>query len=322
MFHLLHYQNANMNKSEKIPCRICNSSMSIWPAKWLGFEWGRCSECRSVQKIIDHSRYLALGATYDPGYIETEQVVPGELEKRMDVDGKEELLQRLLGPTARGSMLDIGCGMGGYLLAAKRLGLKAVGVEPSAAHSKAAVDVFGLDVIEGFFKSDNFDQKFDVVILSHVIEHIYKPVEFIQDVMKVIRADGRLIIITPNCDSISARLCMKFWSMYKPIDHVTLFSKKSLMHVVPHGSSLETLKTSEWPGEFAAHILSSLKTLLRPVITGVGAGRPEGTTRKSTLSFATRLTLAFLSLPAYWVGYLFDRRSCLYAVIRKNNEPC
>lgn len=81
---------------------------------------------------------------------------------------------------------------------------------------------------------------------------------------------------------------------------------------------MEILQTSEWPGEFAAHVLSSLKTLLHPAITGVGMGKPEGTTRKSTLSFATRLTLAVFSMPAYWIGYLFDKRSCLYAVIRKN----
>lgn len=309
-----------MNISKKNSCRICGSAMRMWDASWLGFEWGRCTKCRSVQKLIDESTYLTLGASYDPGYIEAEKIALNELEIRMGVFEKEVFLRRLLGSELEGSLLDIGCGMGGFLLAAKRIGFEALGVEPSVAHSKAAVERFGLDVVNGFFKSGDFDRKFDVVVLSHVIEHIYDPCEFIQDVLRVMRVNGKLIIVTPNCDSISARVCMKFWSMYKPIDHVTLFTKRSMAEIVPSGSSLQILRTSEWPGEFAAHILSSLKTMFRPTITSVRPGKPGGPRRQSNLAFATRFVLALLSLPFYWIGFILDKRSCLYAVIAKSEN--
>lgn len=310
----------SMTNHEAASCRVCGSTMRTWTSRWLGFEWGRCVACKSVQKIIDHSCYLSLGAAYDPGYIETELLTRSELEKRMGVEGKTKLLRRVLGPGSRGGLLDIGCGMGGFLLAAQRLGFDVVGVEPSAAHSKAAVEIFGFKVINGYFNSNDFGRTFDVVVLSHVIEHIYDPAKFIGEIMDVMRPNGRLVIVTPNCDSISARVCQRFWSMYKPVDHVTLFTKRALAGVVPADGRLQFLKTSEWPGEFAAHVLSSLKTFLQPVATGAGeAARPQGPIRKSNLSFATRFVLAALSFPVYLIGWLFDKQSCLYAVIVKRD---
>lgn len=300
--------------------RICSSQIIPWVDSWLGFRWGKCVECGSVQKLISKDQFEALGASYDPGYLASGEPSPELLRQNMGVDKKYRLLRRLIGADPNGSLLDIGCGMGGYLLAGRQMGLDVLGVEPSASHSKAAVDIFGLDVVHDYFKAEAFDQRFNYVILSHVIEHIYEPKEFLADVMRVLQPGGRLIVITPNCESFSAKICRKYWSMYKPIDHVSMFSKDAMESSLPEGAAIERLETNEWPGEFAAHIISAIKTAWRPTVGNVGNEKLGGPYRQTNLGILVRVCLAVMSWPFYALGGPMDRRSCLYAVIKKNND--
>ena len=301
-------------------CRICNEPMRAWSSRWLGFSWGRCRNCGSVQKLIDESTFDGLSPNYDPGFLSSHTTVRSELEASMDVEGKGRLLERLLAPNGSGRLLDIGCGMGGFLLAGKRLGYEVFGVEPSASHGKAAVEVFGLNVVQGYFNSRDFSTQFDVVILSHVIEHIYRPAQFLVDVMRVVSPGGKLIVISPNCKSLAAVACGRFWSMYKPIDHVTLVTKAAIKVAVPPGCAVHHLYTSEWPGEFAAHIVSALKTARKPELSNVGASiKSAGSVRQNTIGLALRFVLAALSFPFYVAAGAVDSRACLYAVITKNS---
>lgn len=302
-------------------CRICESIMAQWPKEWLGFRWGTCRSCGSVQKLIGNLEFKALSPSYDPGFLDDATDLDS-LQKSMGVNEKYLLLSKLLGPNVDGSLLDIGCGMGGFLLAGKKMGMTVSGVEPSVSHSRAAVDIFGLDVKCCYFKSGEYDKKFDVVVLSHVIEHIFEPGVFVADVMKVLQPGGRLIVITPNCGSLGASVCGKYWSMYKPIDHVTMFTKNAIERTIPADADIETLSTSEWPGEFAAHLISGCKTAIKPSLSNIAPSiaapcGAAGSVRQSTLGPVVRLILALISLPFYMLGLVIDRQSCIYAVIQK-----
>lgn len=202
------------------------------------------------------------------------------------------------------------------------MGMDVLGVEPSAPHSKAAVDIFGLDVVHEYFKPEAFDQRFNYVILSHVIEHIYELKEFLADVMHVLQPGGRLILITPNCESFAAKICKKYWSMYKPIDRVSMFSKDAIESSLPEGAAIEQMESNEWPGEFSAHIISAIKTAWYPKVGNVGNvgnEKSRGSYRQSNLGIFVRVCLAVISWPFYVLGGLMDRRSCLYAVVTKND---
>jgi len=291
--------------------------MRIWKSPCTGFTWGRCSACGSVQKIIDENCFESLSPSYDPGYLSSDALLTADLEKAMGVEEKTRLLRSVLGLKAEGRLLDIGCGMGGFLLAGKRLGLDVEGIDPSASHTRAAVEIFGLKASCGYFDPVGFDSCFNVVVLSHVIEHIYDPRKFLEGVMQVLCPNGRLIVITPNCSALSARVTGRFWSMYKPIDHVTMFTKHTLRASLPVSAIVEQLRTSEWPGEFAAHIISASKTVFKPEISNVAVKQSRVTVRHDTLSVTTRVILAIASFPFYALGRVIDKQSCLYAVIRK-----
>ena len=105
--------------------------------------------------------------------------------------------------------------------------------------------------------------------------------------------------------------------MYKPIDHVTLFTKAAIKAALPSGSAFQHLDTSEWPGEFAAHMASAIRTAKQPQLANVGASSDAGSVRQSTISPALRFLLAVLSFPFHVAARAVDRQSCLYAVVTK-----
>ena len=78
-------------------CRICSSQIIPWVDSWLGFRWGKCVECGSVQKLISKDQFEALGASYDPGYLASGEPSPELLRQNMGVDKKYRLLRRLIG---------------------------------------------------------------------------------------------------------------------------------------------------------------------------------------------------------------------------------
>lgn len=306
--------------SDGCPCRVCGSDMRRWRHRWLGFEWGRCVRCRSVQKIIDQDEYTRLDPSYDPGY-GPDGSSSLELAGVMDVDGKEKLLRHVFPGMHSGRMLDVGCGMGGYLLAAQRMGMEVTGVEPSEPHGRAAVELFGLNVVRGYFTPATVNGKFDLIVLSHVIEHIYRPGEFLGGLTSVLAPGGQLLVITPNAESLSATLLGRYWSMYKPVDHVTMIGRSAIPFLVPRGTVLKSAWTDEWPGEFLANAASAARTLVHPRPANHRGGGPHRPcTTKASLGAIPRMLLAVASFPFRALGRLLDRQACLYFVLAANRE--
>ncbi len=131
----------------------------------------------------------------------------------------------------RGRLLDVGAGRGEVLVAAREMGWKAVGIEPSPSFAnyierrsgterrsgggrysgperrsgverRAAVDI-RREVLERCgFESGSFD----VVILAAVLEHLYNPDETIAEIARVLRHGGALFVDVPNEAGLYFRL--------------------------------------------------------------------------------------------------------------------
>jgi 2-polyprenyl-3-methyl-5-hydroxy-6-metoxy-1,4-benzoquinol methylase len=125
-----------------------------------------------------------------------------------------------------GSMLDIGCGSGDYLRVATEMGWKATGLDPDP--QAAALDS-GLDVKKGGFPATDLpSETFDMVTLSHVIEHVHDPVASLREVYRLLRPGGRIWIATPNVESDSHRHFREDWIGLQPPGHLVLFNRDSM----------------------------------------------------------------------------------------------
>lgn len=52
--------------------------------------------------------------------------------------------------------------------------------------------------IKGFFENYKFDQKFDIIVHSHTLEHVYDPKVFLTKIREILVDDGTMYISVPN----------------------------------------------------------------------------------------------------------------------------
>lgn len=128
-----------------------------------------------------------------------------------------------------GSVLDFGCGNGDFLRGAKAAGWKVVGVDfdPKAV---TAARASGLDVREGGVELlGSFKGRFDVVTLSHVVEHVHDPIELLRSCFDCLRPGGCIWVETPNIDALGHGIYGAGWRGLEPPRHLVLFSRKGLV---------------------------------------------------------------------------------------------
>lgn len=245
-------------------CRVCGGHEGT--TLTTRFRYFRCGRCATLQKVLSEDEYERLNPTYDPGD-NLDLQSSDAIREALDVDDKIALLRRVLGNHGRQaeglSFLDIGCGQGGAMLAARDLGMDVLGFEPSLDHGRVARDLLSLPVETDYFTPDKVaGRRFDLIHLSHVIEHIYRPRPFIEGLVSVLKPGGVLLVVTPNAESLLARALGGRWPMLVPVDHVTLIGPTAVRHLVPGGMAVKTW-TSEYPFEFAATVGSVARRWLR-----------------------------------------------------------
>jgi SAM-dependent methyltransferase len=97
-----------------------------------------------------------------------------------------------------GRFLDVGCGSGESLELAQSAGWSAEGVDfdPQAV---AIARQRGLAVHCGQLSERGLaDGSFDLVLMSHVIEHVHDPLALLSECRRVLRPGGTIVLLTPN----------------------------------------------------------------------------------------------------------------------------
>jgi len=104
----------------------------------------------------------------------------------------------------RGELLDIGCGTGNFLSAARAAGYEVTGIELDgnaaafAAEKNGLPRVFPLSVSE--FAREYPRKKFDVISFFEVLEHQAAPEEFIKSVCSCLRPRGYIALSVPTAN--------------------------------------------------------------------------------------------------------------------------
>lgn len=154
---------------------------------------------------------------------------PGSERKRPALALYDRLTDgRLLPAPPGGRALDIGCNTGLLLDLLREAGYHTVGIErsPGAADARAAGhEVHALDVEEA---SVELPEGFDLVTMTHVLEHLHRPSRALRWIRDQLRPTGQLIVEVPNWDDLARPL----WGpRYRPLelgDHVSFFQRETL----------------------------------------------------------------------------------------------
>jgi len=124
---------------------------------------------------------------------------------------REEVENLLKYDKIRSNVLDIGSAMGTFLFAAKPFYKKAIGLDVSAEMANFATKNTGVTIYLRQFNEFMYEEKFSLIHMSHVIEHIPNPVEWLQRASVMLEEGGVLVVNVPNKFSMSFRLQHLFY---------------------------------------------------------------------------------------------------------------
>ena len=141
--------------------------------------------------------------------------------------------RRVLDLKSKGCVLDIGCGRGLLLQLLKSRGWECHGTELSEPLALRMRENHGIDVRACSIQDCNFaDKMFDAVSIYHVLEHISDPKGVLQEVRRIIKNDGMLIIGVPNIASFQSVISGPKWFHLDIPRHVAHFSPGTLKQMV------------------------------------------------------------------------------------------
>lgn len=155
---------------------------------------------------------------------------------------KSENKQRLkwfLSYIKKGSVLDIGSGFGIWPYSLRGKGFDVVCVEPNKESADFIQYKLGIDCIEAFFEG-GLVEKFDIVSMVHVLEHIENTAEFLSRAVNCLKPNGKLFVEVPDAiefeylpdDHDEFNSChIWFFSTISLIDEIESFTGMKVIHV-------------------------------------------------------------------------------------------
>jgi 2-polyprenyl-3-methyl-5-hydroxy-6-metoxy-1,4-benzoquinol methylase len=142
-------------------------------------------------------------------------------------------------------ILDIGCGNAETLLHLTALRHRGVCIEP-CFRQWDRIQGTDIKIYEDVFDDVEIDQKFDVVIMSHLIEHIPAPFNFLSKVQSLMVDDGLLVVETPNSDNYYQR----YYDMNQNDEHLFWYNTTNLTSMLVKAGFTEITALTYDCGDF------------------------------------------------------------------------
>jgi len=262
---------------DTVRCLVCEGEGPASAAPWAfvnGKRLHRCDACGMIQAhpLPSDKEIAAYYASpyYDP-YLEAKQENVAAYEAWLDEIDKR---------SPRGSLLDVGCGLGLFLAAARARGWDARGVEPSAWPARFAREETGVPVEACTLAEARFPEAgFDVVTLWSTLEHLADPVALLREVRRVTRPGGAIWIGVPNTASLEARLRgTRDHNLAKP-EHLLHFTEGTLRRFLTARMGLVDVERVYLWGDQRGFLRNAAKHLARRTNLGseirMAARRPS-----------------------------------------------
>jgi 2-polyprenyl-3-methyl-5-hydroxy-6-metoxy-1,4-benzoquinol methylase len=220
--------------SREVPCPVCGAPVPmishfknganrirVCPACSLGFVYPRAS---GSELLAQYSQdYFA--DRYD-SLQQSEYVNMESWENKIALC--LERVGRLRG-AGTGRLLDVGCGKGWFLEAARERGWQVQGAELCAEVAQRTMERVGTQVYMGsIFDLDLPEETFDLVTMFDVIEHLETPIEALRICYRILKPGGALAISTPNLCGLGCTLLgAKAFAVW-PDEHIFYFGPASI----------------------------------------------------------------------------------------------
>lgn len=218
---------------EKVVCPICGSEKNKFFCSKNRFDIYSCQSCEagfvwpipaSLADIYQASYFkggLGDGRVNKFGYADYEE------DKKAMRKTFIVYLNKILKLTAGRKIFDVGAATGYFLDLAKQAGWQTNGIEISEYAAKIARGK-GHQVFLGNLEDLEIKEKYDVVTMWDVLEHLSDPAKYLKLINNILNQGGILAINTIDSSSFWARLWGRSWHAILPPEHLFYYSVKSL----------------------------------------------------------------------------------------------
>jgi len=184
-------------------------------------------QCRHCGHIYSNPRWSAGQLIEAYIAVEDETYLAEQVGREQTFARHLAALERYTGAGQNRPLLDVGAYVGVFVKVALAAGWQATGVEPSRWAIQTARQS-GLPLIEGTLEAEALrDQRFDVVTMWDVIEHMPDPAAELASAFQLLNPGGVLAVHTMDIASPTARLMGRRWPWLMDM-HVHYFSRRSL----------------------------------------------------------------------------------------------
>ncbi len=124
-------------------------------------------------------------------------------------------------------ILDFGCGRGGFLQLSNKISKRSIGVELNKKNREYLNNI-GVQCVSKL--SELNDDKYDLITLNHVFEHLNDPINILVELQKYLKDDGVIIIEVPNAKDLLLETfnLESFKNFILWSEHLILHTRKSL----------------------------------------------------------------------------------------------
>ena len=225
--------SGELTPAEQVDCPLCGTRPVEFAVDYQGFHLCRCPKC-GLQFQNPRLTFEELAEK-----IYTQDYCPGHEETASDRAYERQIanFEKFLG--RKGSILDVGCGNGSFLLFAERHGWKTFGADISLSPE---TNKLKCRLWEGRLPDIDFGgATFDVIRFNHVIEHLQNPLVELERCKTLLKPGGIIFIGVPNVAGLSPRiknlqsrsgLKKKKWRHYAATHHLYFFTPETLRALI------------------------------------------------------------------------------------------
>jgi SAM-dependent methyltransferase len=203
------------------PCAACGSTDARPLGVKHGFSLVVCRKCSTI--YTPYSPWYSSEFYYETYYKDESLSPPPFVQTRL-----EEITAEFAPYRQTNRLLDIGCGAGNLLMAARKNGWHAQGLDVSL-NAARHVRELGFEVFHGELHEAQLPAgHFDVITAAEFLEHLPEPRLVLTEIARLLRPGGLLWTTTPHARGLSGRVLGVKWRCIWPPEHLQLFSAGGL----------------------------------------------------------------------------------------------
>jgi SAM-dependent methyltransferase len=256
----------------------------------MGQSWYcRCANCRLTSNLPVPDAAV-IEAHYKRKFEKGNYQLLSEFatQYRTIYQGYAARLRKLVDFSSRPKILDVGCFTGDFLSIVNDAGADAYGLELQEEAALIANRRFPGRVFQARVEGTEFPQgPYDAITLLAVIEHVTDPRALVEPCIRLLKPGGVLMVQTPDTGSILCRTLGRYWPPYAPVEHLNLFSVRSLQILLSSFDLQQVDVRSHWktlPVEYVYQMMQNYGPELRRILTPLYKVLPK-VVRNSALPF-------------------------------------